>query len=449
MLQKHKSLQHLIAAAVIAVMTLLVLPANTYALTDMETDQTDYYPGQYIGVSYSGVTGEEAEAQAWIAVAVPGEASGSYLDWDYVTEGSGTLWLDVPNETGNYEIRFYKAYSSAEENLAAEPRISFTVSGQAPGNESPVYPGKNDFDWNLLDFEPGQRPWTGTFETNFSTLYVRQEGNRVTGEYPGWDNGRIDGIVENGIFYGYRYESPSYAPPNDAGQVICALYPDGEGFMGWWRYGNNGEWKVWSSGELNRHITSEWAEEESYEADANHLIPNSLRDNDLTEEISIAEFADLAVRLYEEVMQKEAEPAETPYEGIEDHPLLISIQKAYGLGVLKPIKADTFRPDDGFGREAMARMLYNLVKACEFEDCSFETVDSYSLPYTITAHFDDESDIREASLESVYYLAENHLMNDAAENRFDPAGTATREQAIIAVNRIFGQELEKHRSAET
>ena len=437
---KKRYLRHFSAAAVLS----LAFSSHALALDSLDIDKDKYTQGQYIGVSYTGVTQEEEDNQAWVAIAKPGAEAGSYLDWAYLKAGSGTCWLEVPDGTGMFEIRWYTANAAKAENLAAEPRISFLVNDAVPGDDVPVYPEINDFDWSLLDFHPSLRSWTGTYETNFKTLYLRQEGDIITGEYPEWDNGRVDGNVVDGIFFGYWYESPSYAPRSDAGQLIFAMHPDGAGFTGWWRYGNSGNWSVWTSGELNRQETSDWAQDEAYAADANHLIPDSLRSINLTEEISIAEFADLAVRLYEEVFETEAEPVETPYQDIEEHPLLTSIEKAYGLGILKPIKAETFKPDKGFGREVMARMLYNLVKACEFEDCSFETVDSYSLPYTVTVHFDDEADIQEGSLESVYYLTENRLMNEVADNRFDPDGQATREQAVIAVNRIFGLEQEKH-----
>ena len=126
-----------------------------------------------------------------------------------------------------------------------------------------------------------------------------------------------------------------------------------------------------------------------------------------------------------------------------------SIEKAYALGILKPVKPESFQPDKGFQRQVMAMMLCNLIKACEYEDCSHENVDKYLLPYEITVHFEDEPDIDKASLDSVYYLAENRLMNDVADNCFSPKEKATREQAIIAVNRIFGMEQEKHQEPES
>ena len=419
------------------------LPSSALALEALQIDHTDYRPGQYIIVDYTNVTQAEAESQAWIAVAPVGAAANGYQSWRYVKAGSGRLWLSVPDAPGSYEIRYYRGYGATEENLAAAPRPVFTVSGERPADDVPVYPTPNDFDGSLMDFAPGIRSWTGTYETNYRTLYAVQKGNTVTAAYPEWDDGRLEGVVVDGVLYGCWYESPSYAPPHDAGQLIFALYPDGSGFQGWWRYGNSGGWSEWSAGTLNRQSASAWAEEEVYAADAHRLIPDCLRNADLTQPITAAEFSALAVRLFEEIWQTQELREKTPYGNIEGHPLQSEIEKAWGLGFLLPIKPDTFAPDAGFAREIMARMYVNLIKACEFDVVNPDTVDSYFLPYTVTGHFADEAEISQAARDSVYYLTGNGLMDGVGGNRFDPAAAATREQAIVVAERIYRMEAEE------
>ena len=293
------------------------------------------------------------------------------------------------------------------------------------------------FDWDLLEFMPGSRSWTGTYETNFKTLYLLQSGDTLTGSYPDWDDGRVDGFTVDGIFYGYWYESPSYAPPTDAGQLVAALYPDGQGFKGWWRYGNNGSWKDWSAGSFNALEASDLTVDTVYTADANHLIPDELRGTDLTEGMTIAEFAALSVRVYEEITGKEAEPAATPYTQVEGHLFQSEIEKAYGLGILKNIKADSFRPDEGFSRQLLAVMFCNLIKVCEYEDCTFDTIGSYTLEYTASQHFADEADIDPLAIDCAYYLTSNGLMDTGTDGRFDPAGKVMREQAVIMAYKFF------------
>ena len=409
----------------------------------VSSDRADYQPGQYLAVTCRGVTAKAVEHKAWVTVARQGDPASAYGDWKYVTEGDCALWLEGPDEAGDYEIRYYQASTASDENLADGLRVPFTVSGELPGNDTPFYPGRNDFDWDLLDFVPGSRFWTGTYETNYRTLYVVQNRNTITGKYPDWDNGRLDGTVVDGVLYGYWYESPSYAPPHDAGQLIFALYPDGNGFQGWWRYGNSGSWGVWSAGTLNRQTASAWAEAEVYAADGRRLIPDCLRDADLTQPITAAEFSALAVRLFEEIWQTQELREETPYDNIDGHPLQSEIEKAWGLGFLEPIKSDTFDPDAGFSRELLARMFCNLIKSCELDGVNPETVDNFFLPYTVTGRFSDDAEISEASRDSVYYLTSNGLMDGASESRFDPAGPATREQAIVVAERIYLMENER------
>ena len=427
-----------------ACILLVLLPrGEASAAGNLKTDEAAYRPGQYAEVSYSGVTEQDVENKAWIGIAKVGASANEYLDWEYVAEGSGSVWLAVPGEAGSYEVRYYRENRAVDENLEGSESIPLTVEGEVPGDETAVYPGKNDFNWDLIDFPWERRLWTGTYETNYKALYLRQTDGRVEGEYPDWDNGRIDGTVIDGVVFGYWFESPSYAPPKDAGQLVFAMNPGGEGFTGWWRYGNSGNWSLWTSGTLNRQQASDWAQEEVYEADANHLVPDYLRGEDLTEEISIAEFSSLAVRLYEELLQTEAEPMETPFAEAGGHERQTDIEKAYGLGILKAIAPESFKPDAGFNRQVLANMLCGLIKTIEYEDCSFETIDSLSLPYTITEHYDDEAEISETCFDDVYYLKENQLLNGSADGRFDPKAGATREQVIVAVNRILDMETQK------
>lgn len=87
--------------------------------------------------------------------------------------------------------------------------------------------------------------WTGTWNTNWGEMKLTQSGNTVTGEYT-WDKGKITGTVSGQVLKGTWSESPSYSPPNDAGdfeftKTTC------DSFEGKWRYGSSGEWRTdWS-----------------------------------------------------------------------------------------------------------------------------------------------------------------------------------------------------------
>lgn len=419
---------------------LLLAVPSACALERMALDKTSYLPGQYLAVSCRGVTREAVERGAWVGVARAGDPASSYLSWKYVPQGDSTLWLPTPNDTGHYEVRFYQARSASEENLAGSPRAAFTVIGQRPDDDTPVYPEANDFDWSLLTFTPSRESWTGVYDTSYKTMYLRQDGNEISGEYPEWDNGRVDGYVEDGIFYGYWYESPTYAPSADAGQLICALYPDGQGFQGWWRCGNNGGWSEWSAGTLRMPTVSSWAEAEVNEAAARNLIPACLEGTDLTQGISAVEFAALGVRLFEEYWQIDAIPQDTPFADVPGHPLQAEIEKAYGLGFLKLIRAEALG-ENGLTRQLMAQMLCCLVKVFDEDNWTFETDDQFPLIYDMPQPYADDDKIFRSARDSVYYCAANGLLEPMADNAFSPSSAATREAAIVAMNRIYSMEL--------
>ena len=87
--------------------------------------------------------------------------------------------------------------------------------------------------------------WAGTWNTNWGTMYLTQSTGRVTGTYA-YDKGKIEGSISKNlsgnILAGTWSESPSYAPPDDAGDIEFTLSPDGNSFTGKWRYGSSGDW---------------------------------------------------------------------------------------------------------------------------------------------------------------------------------------------------------------
>jgi len=170
------------------------------------------------------------------------------------------------------------------------------------------------------------------------------------------------------------------------------------------------------------------------------LIPACLQGADLSQPITAAEFSALAIRLFEEIWQTQEVPEKTPYTAVAGHPLQSEIEKAWGLGFLNPLQADSFDPDAGFARSVLARMYCNLIRACENDEFTQQSIDGLPLPYTATSRFADEGEISAAAMDSVYYLASNGLMDGLPNGRFAPNDTATREAAIIIANRIYALE---------
>lgn len=87
--------------------------------------------------------------------------------------------------------------------------------------------------------------WTGVWETNWGDMELVQQGNQVIGTYT-HDQGKIAARAQGLTITGTWSESPSYAPPNDAGDVEFTMTPDCNSFSGRWRYGSQGDWADWS-----------------------------------------------------------------------------------------------------------------------------------------------------------------------------------------------------------
>ena len=94
--------------------------------------------------------------------------------------------------------------------------------------------------------------WTGKWDTVFfryggkehKTVWdVTQVESNVTGTYD-WDNGRINlkQSKTSGLAVGTWLESPTYQPPDDAGDIEIQQSQDGNSFTGKWRYGSSGDW---------------------------------------------------------------------------------------------------------------------------------------------------------------------------------------------------------------
>jgi hypothetical protein len=127
---------------------------------------------------------------------------------------------------------------------AQTPEESTQPSEQPASEEPPV--------GSTPPASQSQGIWTGKWESKeWGTMELTQTGGSVTGTYT-WDEGRIDGTVNGNVLRGIWSESPSYAPPDDAGDFEFILSPDGNSFTGKWRYGSSGDWEGDWSGERIR-----------------------------------------------------------------------------------------------------------------------------------------------------------------------------------------------------
>jgi len=178
---------------------------------------------------------------------------------------------------------------------------------------------------------------------------------------------------------------------------------------------------------------SDWAKPELEKAQNYGLIPDALKNADLTKPITRAEFAAVAVKLYENLSGKKAAAAEpNPFTDTRD----MEVLKAYNIGLTAGTSATTFSPENPLTREQAATMLTRSLKASYIPGWTLADDGEYTLNFTQSAKFADDGRIADWAKASVYYLVANSILQGTGGNNFSPSASATREQALIIAARI-------------
>jgi len=184
---------------------------------------------------------------------------------------------------------------------------------------------------------------------------------------------------------------------------------------------------------------SSWASAELEKADALGLIPDSLKSADLTKPITRAEFAAIAVKVYESLTGEKTTPsAGGTFTDTKDTEVL----KAHNTGLMMGISsapgvpATKFEPNTILNRETAATALTRVLKRAYIPGWSFETDGNFKLNYTKPAAFADDAHISGWAKDSVYFMAANGIIKgkDAGKNLFAPKEVATAGQAVGFAN---------------
>lgn len=191
-------------------------------------------------------------------------------------------------------------------------------------------------------------------------------------------------------------------------------------------------------------IASDWAQVELQQADELGLIPDVLVGADLTQDITRAEFAAVAVKAYEALANGAAIPAvNNPFTDCND----VEVLKAYNIGTVNGTSSTTFEPNALLNREQAATMLTRVFKKVSLVGWTLPTDNEFSLVYKKPAAFADDTDISSWAKDSVYFMAANGIINGVGGNKFAPKNTtsvqeaegyanATREQALLIAVRM-------------
>ena len=184
----------------------------------------------------------------------------------------------------------------------------------------------------------------------------------------------------------------------------------------------------------NGYQSSGWAQDEVRQADFLGIFPDSLRRADLTQPITRAEFAGVAVNAYVRMAKRTVEPfSPNPFSDTDDRDVL----RAYAAQIVSGTGGGAFSPNDNLTREQGAAMLSRAYKHTIYPEYTLAEDSRFPLSYSRPAFFEDDADISDYAYQSVNFLFENGVINVIGGNCFGPQNSMTREQALAIAVRML------------
>ncbi len=179
-----------------------------------------------------------------------------------------------------------------------------------------------------------------------------------------------------------------------------------------------------------------WAFEEVTRATTLGLVPTTLQ-HGFRENIQRDEFAELIIKTLTAIAEKTGQsldipPAETLYRSniFKDtwNPDVIAANR---LGIINGISSNSFAPKQNLKRQEAAALLMRsaglLTKVKEPSAASFL----------------DDAEIADYAKTAVSFVTEEGIMNGVGDQRFDPQGFYTKEQACITMLRLYEALIEE------
>ncbi len=174
---------------------------------------------------------------------------------------------------------------------------------------------------------------------------------------------------------------------------------------------------------------STWAREEIEAAKALSATTDSLTET-YQEGLTRAEFVELLVKIYESVTDEviDVSTVKNPFTDTDKVYLL----KAYATGIVSGTSPSTFSPDALVTREQMVVMMVRMVENIE------KTLELPLLETSIPLkEFDDQSAMATWSTGAIVKAVQSGIISGVGDNRFNPKGNSTKEQAVIVCYRLL------------
>ncbi|MCH5210488.1 MAG: S-layer homology domain-containing protein [Oscillospiraceae bacterium] len=192
--------------------------------------------------------------------------------------------------------------------------------------------------------------------------------------------------------------------------------------------------------EANFAKVSDWAEAELEKAVEANLVPAEMLSDDMTAEITRAEFAAVAVKLYEKLSGTIVPDAKlVAFGDITDSEYMTYINAAYVLDIVRGVSETDFAPDASLTREQLATMLTRVIKKVSLEGWTIDDDANFQYDVKDVAKFADDAEISAYANNSVYYMAQQGFVKGMDDTHFAPLSTATREQAVAIALRCIAE----------
>lgn len=179
---------------------------------------------------------------------------------------------------------------------------------------------------------------------------------------------------------------------------------------------------------------SEWAISESAIANSRGLVTESLLWGSVTENITREEFCYLAMNLYKNMGGKVPEVEESPFADTDNR----AVAEAYSLGIINGKTEHMFYPESPITRQEIAKIIMLTVNNVKNKDITQKEVCEI-------CHFEDFEEVHDWAIDYIEGAVRYDIINGISKTRLFPLGNATREQALVIMNRAYENFAEKEK----
>ncbi len=173
---------------------------------------------------------------------------------------------------------------------------------------------------------------------------------------------------------------------------------------------------------------SDWAVDEVSAAQSVDLVTEKVT-RDYQKNITREEFCELVMKLYEKLTNETVSEVQDNFIDTDNEEIL----KAYQLGIVQGVSDNEFAPNNSITRQEICVMLVRCI------DVSIETANIHNFNNN---DFADKNQIASWAIDFVNYAYDNGIIRGIGENRIDPLGNTTCEQAILLVYRVYTSQNE-------